>query len=59
MADAVTSGLYADDGCRAAERFDRIREQLPWWESPNRAHTYGYVLACITRRIFDGPVIQQ
>lgn len=55
MADAVTSGLYADDGCHAAERFDRIREQLPWWESPNRMHADGSILASAIRRIIDPP----
>lgn len=55
IADAIVSGLYAEDGCHAAARFDRIREQLPWWESPNRMHADGYMLARVIRGIIDPP----
>jgi uncharacterized protein YegP (UPF0339 family) len=52
VADAVTSGLYADTD--AAARLDRIREALPWWESTGRPHLDGGVLAARIRTILEG-----
>lgn len=55
IADQIVSGMYADEGCHAAERFDRIREQLPWWESAGRPHVDGSILARAIRTIIDPP----
>lgn len=53
MADAVTSGLYADSSCHT--RLDRIREHLTWWERPDRPHADGAALATAIRAIIDPP----
>jgi uncharacterized protein YegP (UPF0339 family) len=55
IADAVISGMYAEEGCAAAARFDRIREALPWWESAGRPHADGSLLARTIRAIVDPP----
>lgn len=55
MADAITSGLYADDATHTAERIDRIREHLTWWERADRPHTDGGILADRIRAIIDPP----
>lgn len=53
IADAVTSGLYAENGHSASTRLDRIRELLPWWESTSRPHADGGMLAASIRAIVD------
>lgn len=53
VADAVVSGLYAPDSTTASKRLDRIREQLGWWEKPDRPMVYGAMLATAIRKILD------
>lgn len=50
-ATAVISGAYADDS--TADRFDRIREHLTWWERKDRPHADGGMLATAIRAIVD------